>query len=233
MKINNEVLKTYLKQINCSGLINEVKLNFEENGISTLIMNPENTLMVSNKLANSAFIKYDKLGIITIDNLLLFIKILDRFDGDITLKKEENLLRISNDNRECEFILVSEDFIEDVKKIPTLEYKNILKIDSKTIFDSLKNSEVVEDKFSEVKFELKDKILIIGCGETNKITDKHKLKDKYENFNVKFNGELLKKTISTLDGEIELNLGKDLPLKVVKITDNSSLFYIIAPRVSE
>ena len=231
MKINNEVLKTYLKQINCNNIINEVKLNFEENGISCLVMNQENTIMVSNKLANSNFIGYEKSGIIVTDNLSLLIKILDRFDGDINIKKDENLLKISNDNRECEFILVSEDFIEDVKKMPNLEYKNILKIDSKTILDSLKNSDIVEDKFSEVKLELKDKTLIIECGYTNKIIDKHKLKDKYENFTVGFNVELLKKTISTIEGEVELHLGKNLPLKIVKITDNSNLFYIIASRL--
>ena len=233
MKIEKSRLENYLKQINCSNSINEVKLNFEENGVSSLVMNPENTMMVSAKLANSVFIKYDAIGKILIDNLSLLIKILNRFDGDITLKKEENLLRITNENRECEFVLSSEDVIEDVKKVPTIELKSVIKIDSKTILESLKNAEVVDEAFSKVKFELKEKLFIIEAGETNKIIDKHKLKDKYDNFSVNFNAGLLKNVITALEGEIELNLGKDLPMKIVKKTDDTNLFYIIAPLTSE
>lgn len=231
MKISSEILRKYLKEINCFGMINEVKLNFEDNGVSALVMSVDNITMVSNKLSNSDFIKYEKIGAIVIDNLSVFIRILERFKDDIVLKKEENFLKIFNENRECDFVLVSEDFVEGVKKIPEIKYKNILKIDSEIIKESIRNSKIMGDVFSTIKFDLKDKTLIIECGETTKITDKHKLNEKYENCFVKFSAEFLEKTIFNLDGEIELSLGKDLPIKIVKTTDNTNLFYIIAPRV--
>ena len=60
MKIDNKVLKQFLKQVNIDNSLNEVVLNFEKEGLSICQMTPDNVALVNAKLSSSGFTEYTK-----------------------------------------------------------------------------------------------------------------------------------------------------------------------------
>ena len=233
MKIDNKILKQFLKQINIDNSLNEVALNFEKEGLSVCQMTPDNVALVNAKLSSSAFTEYSKFDKLAFDNLNLFIKFLDLFgDENIDIKKEKNYLHIANESKDGDFILTSEDYIKEETKIPKIDYKNILKIDSSILKEVIKSSELLSSDFGVISFEIKDKSLIIETGETHKIRKTLKLTEKTEDCKVKV-GNYINKCSKLLQDEVIIKLSKDMPITIEQKSDNSKVTYIIASRISD
>ena len=233
MKIDNKILKQFLKQVNLDNSLNEVVLNFEKEGLSVCQMTPDSVALVNAKLSSSAFTEYDKFDKLAFDNLNLFIKFLDLFgDENIDIKMEKNYLYITNENENGNFILTSEDYIKKETEMPKIEYKNTLKIDSSILKEITKSSDLLSSDFNEISFEIKDKNLIIETGETHKIRKTIKLTEKTEDCKVKF-GNYINKCSKLLQDEVVIKLNKDMPITIEQKSDNSRVTYIIAPKISD
>lgn len=233
MKIESKLLIDFVDEISMDGLLNECVIDFEENGVSVIALTTDNIAGIISKMSKNVFSSYESIGSIAIDNILLFRKFLERFsDGLVTITKEENLLRFKTENKEGEFILASTDFIKKPSKVPTFDYKTIIKIDSRIIKDAYKTAEIFEDHVNVIKISIKDNELTVSSGETSNIKERLKLDKNYNNTTVKV-GEHLGKCIKFLDDEITLKLDSGFPVTIEKKSENKRLTYVVAPRTDD
>ena len=229
MKVQNKVLVDYLNEINLNNTVNEVVLNFEEEGVTTIAMSPDNVLFVKNKILKDAFIQYQVIGKITFDELSTFIKFLQLFGDSLEIKKSSNSLLISDDNNKTgEFILVNEEYINKEQKEPNVVYDIEFDIDIDIFKDINKCADLVSDNFKLIKLEIKNKNLTVTTGDIHTIVKKIPINKEVKNCKVVV-GNMLGKITEILQGTITMKLKNEYPITINKKTDKGNLVYIIAP----
>ena len=181
-------------------------------------------------LRNGAFEQYEDIGNVGLNDLSTVIKVLDRFDETIAIKKEGNLLTIKSGNKKVDIELVAESFLETDSGEPKLEFSETLMVPAtalKNIFNDIKlNKDAVmtletEDKKLKVtntgKYKFVNEIAAPTCTGGTKVNL----------------GEPFIDVITNLDGNLELSLKSDYPVKIMEKTENSIITIIVAPRVED
>jgi len=232
MKIKTKVFSGFLKKAKMSGKqgVEECALKFEKDGLKINANSPPKLSRVMAWLKKDAFKEYEELGAVCINDMSNVIKVLERFDEFISIKKEGNLLTVSGDNKKVEIELIDENFIEGDTGEPKIEFDDVFNITSTQLAGII----------SDVNLN-KDSELIITT-EAKKVKFNNTGKYKFENFieantckggvKVKM-GEPFIESIANLDSNLELNVKTDFPIKVVEKTDISVISIIVAPRIDD
>jgi proliferating cell nuclear antigen len=235
VKLDNPLLLSRVIEI-LSELVMEVRIRFNEFGLSISAIDPANVAMINFKLPKSSFSQFETgeeiLGV-NLDNLKRILKRCGT-SSSLILEKKENFLNIQiQDKIKRNFSLNLIEIETEEKEMPVLEYTASVEIDSKDLIDSIEDCGVVADACSfiiqEGTFIMKakgiDSAMSEFSGDEAKI-EAENCKSKYSlEYLTKFmkGAKLVEKTI--------LNFAEDHPLKMNIKSEHVELNFLLAPRV--
>lgn len=229
MKIRTRILTTFLKKVMMtkSQIINECLFNFSPEGLRVNAANEAQLCRVTSLLKKESFKEYESIGSIAIGDLINVIRIIDRFNDEITIKVEGNLLTISQAGKKVEIELLDKEFIKSSDK------ELNLKFDDAFSFPSDKLHEILDD----VKLNDDSKIRIITEANKLKIVNTGKYKFSHEFITtckggvvVQF-GQPLLHAVTELNGNLDFSIKTDYPIQIKEVTEDSEITLIVAPLV--
>jgi len=232
MKLKTKELSNFLKKISMTGKqsIKTVVLDFSGEGLKINATAEEQLCRIMGWLKKTAFIEYEELGKVGMNDLPSVIKILDRFDEEIKVKKEGNLLTITGDKKKVEIELVEENFISTDVKEPALEFDETFILSSKDL----------KSVFNDLGM-VKDAVLFVSTVEKKAIfsnTGKYKFTNSFDAPTCKGGvkvqmGSPFVDSLVNLDGTLEISVKSDYPAKIMEKNENSIITVIVAPRVED
>ncbi len=219
-----------------SELVMEVRIKFNEFGLSVNAIDPANVAMVNFKLPKSSFSQFETgkevLGV-NLDNLKRILKRCGT-GSSLILEKKENFLNIQIQDRiKRNFSLNLIEIEAEEKEMPELEYTSRVEINSIDLIDSIEDCMVVADACSfiiqEGKFIMEAKSIDSARSEFS--GDEAKI--EAENCKSKYSLEYLAKFMkgAKLVEKTILNFAEDHPLKMNIKSEHMELNFILAPRV--
>lgn len=135
MKIQADVLYSYVNKLTLGGRIDKVVINFEEDCVESMVFEQTKKIFVKGCLNIKSFSSYDnpigKIAVYPSKQLLVFLKQFDKEVIDIIKKEYE--LHIKSSDIEGHFQLIETDFVKEPKAEPQLSFPITFKIDSRQI----------------------------------------------------------------------------------------------------
>lgn len=218
-----------------SELVTEVKIKFNEYGLSITAIDPANVAMVGLRIPKKAFSEFDSGSEILGVNLDSLKRILKRSSScPILLEKKENLLYIQMEDRiKRNFILSLLDIEGEDKEMPNLEFSSRVELQSEDLIDSVEDCAVVADACSFIIKEEKFIIEAKGLNSTRTEFSGDEANISAESCKARYSLEYLQKFIkaSKLSEKTILNFADDHPLRMDVKTENMEISFILAPRV--
>lgn len=232
MKVKTKVLTGFLKKARMSGSqqIEEAILRFEDDGLKIDANSAANQSRVMSWLKKDTFEDYSAIGKVGMNDLETVVKVLDRFGEKITLKKEGNLLTVSEPGKRVEIELVAENFLSTDTGEPELEFDHTFTLPATQI----------KNIFKDVKLN-KDVKIILETGDKKVIfsnTGKYKFRTEVgaptctPGTKVVF-GEPFIDSIENLDSNLDISIKENYPAKIRENTDTGVVTVIVAPRVED
>jgi hypothetical protein len=230
MEIEAKILTEFLDKVKMTKSVelSECILDFAKDGL-LIVANTTNKLgQVRASLLSVKFENYSAIGTVGVNDLPVFIEILERFHGKITIVKTGNILHIKGTDKSVEVELVSEQYIERDMTEPPLEFT-----DNFAMHSSVLNSIIGDIKLN------KDAVLTIEL-EPGKVifknTGKYKFTREFTMEGIKSKlhsgfGQSFVDAVANLDGDLTLYVREDYP---IKIKEEGTGYYVIlymAPRV--
>src|SRR3990167_2442997 len=142
MKIDSKLFGSFINKISLNGEIVDGILDFQKDNIESKMKN-ENHTLVTGILSSKSFKSYEPIGKITILSFKKLIDFLNRFDNEVEINKDNNMLILTTKEREAELILAHPDSIVPIENIPSINPSVTFELDSKILQNSLKNSTIV------------------------------------------------------------------------------------------
>lgn len=236
MKIKGKELVKFLKKVSLYGtsdVIDNVKLNFEQDKVTCLSVSATNTVMVRGILFSKSFIEYEAIGEVVLQNMDRIIKIVSGHEDDLQLKFEGNLLTIVMGKRKIETELMSPTVYKGADKFPELKSENsqIFGFDI-GVLKNLIGDMSINQEFS-IYLETYSNGLQVSNDGTFKFTEKYDLDVQLSEAKTKF-GEPLICGIKNLEGNVTIKLGTDYPVLISEtLSELSDVSVIVAPRVEK
>ncbi len=229
-----------------SDLVSDVKINFDQDKLQIIAMDPANVAMVVFKLLSTSFVEYE-VGegasiAVNLDSLKQILGRAKPSDSVIfELDENKNRLRIEfkgETNRNFNLGLL--DIQERDQKIPTLDFTGAIQLNTLVFNDIIDDMDIISDS---IILNLDgDGLVIESVGNTSdakaqvKAMEGSNITFKSDDpIRAKYSIEYLKKIAkgSKLSNYVQLEFGPDYPLKAeYKIKDKLQLTTILAPRVS-
>lgn len=230
MIVNANVLASFLTKIKMKGSqgVDECVIDFQADGVVVHAHSPTVQAIVSGTFYASNFKEYQPIGKIAVNELDRFIKLIGRFVGDVTLKKEANVLVLMQGNKQVDVELIEEKFVT-VQKAPTLKRP----FDEKFAISSTALNDIFDDAALS-----KDSVLNIETGDgvvTFTNTGKYKFKNVIAcscktTVKAKFGAPIVD-ALKNLEGQLEISMASDYPLQAVERNDNMIVTILVAPQV--
>lgn len=229
--------KQFIDSLNIiSKLVNEVVFKFNQDGLSIVAMDPANVAMVICNLKSAGFAEYksDADATYGIDFSKL-IPCLRRVKGAITLEFGD-MVEISATGKVFKkFSVPIVDIEEKTQKIPELEFKATVKMESEMLADAIEDAALVgdacvfacmkgkfgiaaESELNKVKIDTVPSEVVVA--ETETITAKYAI----EYLNKLAAGQKIAKTVT-------VRFGQNYPLKLEFKAEYGDISFILAPRV--
>ncbi len=235
VKLDNPLLLSKVIDI-LSELVTEVKIKFNEFGLSIGAIDPANVALISFKLPKSSFSQFETgeevLGI-NLDDLKRILKRCGS-GSSLILEKRENFLNIQIQDRiKRNFSLNLIEVEAEEKEMPELEYSARVEISSLDLIDSVEDCLVVADACSFIVQEGKFVIEAKGINSAMSEFSGDEAKIDAENCKVRYSLEYLQKFMkgAKLVEKTVLNFAEDHPLKLDIKSEHMELNFLLAPRV--
>jgi len=230
MKIKADKLKTFLTKVKLQNenAIQEAVFDFGKEGVKINANNPAKLARVMGWLKASAFKEYKDIGPIGLNDIDNLIKVISRFKDETVLTVEGNLLTLKNAGKVVEISLVNTNFITTDTKEPELTFVDTFTLPGgrlQEIFDDVKLN---KDTIISMETGLKN----VKISNTGKYKFQHTMEASTCVGGAKSSfGQPLMDCLSNLDGNLEMSLGNNYPIKVIEKTEDSIINIIVAPRV--
>ena len=235
VKLDNPLLLSKVIDI-ISELVTEVRIKFNESGLSIEAIDPANVAMINFKLPRSSFSQFETgeeiLGV-NIDNLKRILKRCGS-GSSLILEKKENFLDIYIQDRiKRNFSLNLIDVESEEKGMPELEYTARVEINSMDLIDSIEDCKVVADACSFIIQEGKFIVEAKSMNSTRSEFSGDEAKIEAENCKARYSLEYLEKFMkgAKLVEKTILNFAEDHPLKIDIKSEHMTLSFLLAPRV--
>lgn len=215
--------------------INEIVLNFTENGVIINCNTSANTVASIGLLKKEAFSDYEgevpsKIGI---GDSATLVKILNSFTGIVNLDVNVNLLTIYNENKFASIVLskpehLNENTLPDnvVEQFNNM-FKDKIELNSECFFNTVENINIV--KSDAVYITVKDKKLEIETGEKNFDKIKEIVDCDYKDVKATYPNSIAR-VIRFLDEKVEMSIEEDNgPLQFSQKNDYYDIKLIVAP----
>lgn len=230
MIIDSKVLENFFRKANCDDTINECVVNFDKDKISMISRDPANIVLVNVEM-KAPIKNYTPLGKLGFRNLKTFVKYLGRFNGDIDVNVDGNLLVLKQGDRVIEYILADENAIqtEEISFPNTANWGLSSDVMSaKILKDSAENFITLKTYSMSLKVVNGKLLITTGDNESDRITES--CSTNLKNCATKI-GESAIKLIKELPDGVKLSVGTDVPV-VLESEDDGVIFKcVIAPRV--
>ncbi len=222
-----------------SELVTEVKIRFNDYGMSITAMDPANVAMVSFKIPKNAFSEFnlpegntEVLGV----NLDDFKRILKRCGSAATLvfEKKDNVLEIKIiDKIKRNFSLSLIDIDAEDKEVPNLEFSSRVEMESSDLVNSLEDCMVVSDACSFIISNGKFIIEARGMNSASSEFSEDEAKIDAEDCKARYSLEYLQKFIKAakISDKVVLQFATDHPLRMDFKGKGMEIAFILAPRV--
>lgn len=235
VKLENPVLLAKSVEL-ISELVLEVKIKFNDFGMSITAIDPANVAMVSFRIPKSAFSMYESANDIIGVNLDNLKKILKRAGSksSLILEAKENFLEINIEDRiKRKFTLSLIDIDTEDKSIPEWEFSSVVELSSSDFIESIEDCAVISDACS---FIVKNGNFIIEAKELNSARSEFSSDEariEAEDCRARYSLEYLQKFIkgSKLFEKTILNFANEHPLRMDLRSEHLSLSFILAPRM--
>ncbi|MEM3091141.1 MAG: proliferating cell nuclear antigen (pcna) [Candidatus Pacearchaeota archaeon] len=234
VKLENPMLFSRVIEI-ISELVTEVKMKFNENGLSITAMDPAGVSMVKFVLPKKSFSVFDTEEEVLGINLDSMKRILRRVSSasSLLMEKRKNVLNIQiNDKIKRNFNLSLIDIEKEDKEMRDLEFSSLVELNSKDFSDSIEDCLVVADSctfiVSNGKFIIEAKGLNSAASEFS--GDEAKI--QAENCKARYSLEYLQKFVkgARLADKITLKFSNDHPLRIDIKNEFLELSFLLAPR---
>lgn len=237
IKIERPFLLTKAVEI-ISELVTEVRIKFNEFGLSIIAMDPANVAMIGFKLPRSVFSQFElgasdhvTLGV----NLDSLKSVLKRCGNTSTLviERKENLLNLQIFDRiKRNFTLSLIDIEAEDRDLPNLDFSSRVEINSTDLIDAIEDCAIVGDACS---FKVENEKFVIearGLNSARVEFSSDEANIEAENCKSKYSVEYLQKFMkgAKLADKTTLKFASDHPLRI-DVRNEMELSFILAPRV--
>jgi len=219
-----------------SELVTEVKLRFDEKGMSVVAIDPANVALVSFKLTKDSFSQFeadnDVLGV-SLDSLKSVLRRC-KAGSSLVLQTVENTLKIEiHDKIKRTFNLALIDIEAEDKAVPNLDFTGKVEMNCVDFAEAIEDCSIVADSCS---FIIEDSKFIIegkGLNSARNEFSSDEVKLQAENAKSKYSLEYLNKFTKAckLSENVVIYLSNDYPLKLEFKTEKIEMVFILAPRV--
>ncbi|MGD2250693.1 MAG: proliferating cell nuclear antigen (pcna) [Candidatus Methanofastidiosia archaeon] len=233
--------KTWKKIINAlASIIEEVSIEATPDGIQFTAMDPSHISMVDFHMGKEHFEEYEiteetSLGIDVDENR----KIINRSKPDdiLSMDADESRLKLTFQRSDGEnirrFELPLIDVIGGEKyKVPQLDTSIMIRLPSYVFDDAIKDAYIIADN---VTFQAQSDVFLVKAeGDTGSIETEIKEWLEYEvkeDVQSTYNLSYLTDVAKSVEDEVTLNMGNDMPLKLAFTLDGADILFILAPRV--
>jgi len=232
IKIKKEILKEFIQKASLGGKIETGTIKKQDN---TLICDIKsgNSIASLNKLNISAITEISEADNLSlpIKSMSMLLKVIGTFDEYVFMETQENLLKLYDENRVANIVLASEDFIDNnvTEKLP-FEYEKSMQLNADIFKRTLTNMDIV--KGETIKIEIKEGILTVNTGQKGLDSMEEKKKVDYPDC---FNelGPVSNDVLSILNGELDVAIKTDYPIRFIMKTDIIETTYYLAPLEGE
>lgn len=230
MKINNKILSDFLKKIKLEGMeqINEAIFDFTNEGLKVSVMSPTNTVRVDAVLNMSAFIEYESIGVIGLQDIPTIIKVIEKFNEELTIITTENTIKFTDKNKEMTTDLVDTQFIKKLDEAKVFEFDDQVKMNIKDIQDIISDANINKDFC--LRIETKENSMMISTDGKYKFKRIFNIEGIKGGVNCNF-GSPLFNAVSNLTDVVTLNLKVNFPMQIIEQTEKSFITMVIAPRI--
>ena len=219
-----------------SDLVTEVKIKFNDSGLSIVAIDPANVAMVNFRIPKESFSEFESgeevLGI-NLDNLKAILR---RAKGASTLIMENsdsalNIEVIDKVKRNFSLALIEVD-TED-KEPPQLEFLTQVQMAPSDLVDSIEDCLIVADSCTFIATPEKFIIEASGLNSAKAEFSSDEVKLISGESSGKYSLEYLQKFVKAakIADRVFVNFSSDSPCKVEFKNDNLELAFILAPRV--
>ena len=232
MKINKKKLVEYLNKVQMSNSqqITECILNFSDEGLSINADCPTEQSKIMGLLKPKHFQEYASIGKLGVNDFSGFIGALGRFEKQITMTQEGNVLIVNEDKKKVEIELINTEFITSAKDAPTLTFETTFKLPPKKVQGIFADANLSKDAIIKIETAT-DQIQISNTGKYT-FTNVFDVKGCKAGIKAKY-GEPLVDAIAKLDGELTISVGTDYPIEILEEREDMWIKVIVAPRVEE
>jgi proliferating cell nuclear antigen len=219
-----------------SELVSEVKLKFEENGLSIVAVDPANVALVSFKLPKKTFSEYEAgnevLGI-SLDNLKAILR-RAKSGSNLIMESKESVLDLTIlDRVKRNFSLALIELEGEDKKMPALEFLSQVQIPPVDFCDAIEDCLIVADSCVFIASPENFVIEASGLNSARVEFSNDEVKIISGNSKARYSLEYLQKFMkaSKLTDKVIVNFSSDHPIKLEFKNEGFELVFILAPRV--
>jgi len=231
IKIEKKIMIDFLKKVKMEGNqeIIECVWNFKPEGLSIEAVSSAKQSKVKGVLKRSAFMEYQEFGSIGVDKFSIIINVFNRFEKDISIDVNGNILNVKDGNKRVEIELVDVNYIDKPTESKEFDFKEKFVITAKKLSDVI----------SDVKINKDTKIIImtkeghVMFTNTGKYKFEHKIVADTKTEQRSDFGDAFIECVANLDGELEINMSTDFPCKISEKTEYSDIEIVVAPIVEE
>jgi len=220
MKIDKKLFEEFLNRATLNGNISKGIIEFTEFGVKFNARSEDNIALIDIKMEKKEIEGYENIGILPIEELNILRKaVKERFSGVIELIKTEGSIIMKDSKNKCEFMLTSDQFINNKMEVPKLEIAESFIINNSIFDEAFKNTKAlgINENDSKYKMILEPGKLSITVGDNHLFTVSEKIESEIKaKQNVKLGGYINSLTNVTA-GNINIKMESDKP---VMITDD-------------
>jgi len=219
-----------------SELVTEVKLRFDDKGMSIIAIDPANVALVSFKLPKESFSEYrsssEMLGI-NLDNLKAVLR-RTRPGSILVMESQESIIKLDIiDKIKRSFLLALIEIESEDKTIPSLEFLSQIQMNPQDLVDAVEDCLIVSDSCSFIAEPDKFVIEASGLNSARAEFSSDEVKIISGKSKAKYSLEYLQKftKASKVADKIFVNFSTDHPIKLEFKREDLELSFILAPRV--
>jgi len=219
-----------------SDLVTEVKLRFNDQGMSIVAIDPANVALVDFKLPKEAFSEFqastEVLGV-NLDNLKAILR-RAKPGSTLIMESTENTIKLEIiDKVKRSFSLALIEIDSEDKEPPKLEFLSQIQMNPNDLVDAIEDCLIVADSCSFIASPDTFTIEASGLNSARVEFSSDEVKIISGESKSKYSLEYLQKFIkaSRIADRVFINFSSDHPLKIEFKRDNLELSFVLAPRV--
>ena len=227
-----------------NALVDEVILEFTQEGLSLIVVDPANVGMATSDMPSEDFLQYEtdgeRLGV-PLEKLLPILEMMEPDDElSMVLNEETRKLKLSSNGLEYTMSLLDPDSINTMESLPDISFEARATIETPTFNRVVKAADMITDHFTLRVVD--GEFTIEASGDTDNIDYDANEADvapgasgMIEDAKSKFSLSYMKDMSEAINGDyIAVSIAEDMPVRIefkLEQSNGTGVFFV-APRIS-